>query len=142
MTELQAVLPGSAETWRSTAPPPQVPEALLPPKSGSPGSRLRAWRQRHLLRERRAEEFFADSRRPDLGLPVADRRDVGAFASRLLQSRRFMITALLVLHALAAAAGLVVPRIVRRDLEVRTPRLRPVHKELHTGIRRSEVMRK
>jgi ABC-type multidrug transport system fused ATPase/permease subunit len=112
MTELQAVLPGSAETWRSTAPPPQVPEALLPPKSGSPGSRLRAWRQRHLLRERRAEEFFADSRKPELGLPVADRRDVGVFASRLLQSRRFMITALLVLHALAAAAGLVVPRIL------------------------------
>ncbi|HEX5907074.1 MAG TPA: ABC transporter ATP-binding protein [Propionibacteriaceae bacterium] len=112
MTELQAVLPGSVETWRSTAPVPQVPEALLPPKSGSPGSRLRAWRQRHLLRERRAEEFFADSRRPDLGIPVADRRDVGAFASRLLQSRRFMITALLVLHALAAAAGLVVPRIL------------------------------
>jgi ABC-type multidrug transport system fused ATPase/permease subunit len=112
MTELQAVLPGSAETWRSTVPPPQVPEALVPPKSGSSGSRLRAWRQRHLLRERRAEEFFADSRRPDLGLPVADRRDVGAFASRLLQNRRFMITALLVLHALAAAAGLVVPRIL------------------------------
>ena len=112
MTELQAVLPGSAETWRSTAPRPQVPEALLPPKSGSPTARLRAWRQRHLLRERRAEEFFADSRRPDLGLPVADRRDVGAFASRLLQSRRFMITALLLLHALAAAAGLVVPRIL------------------------------
>jgi ABC-type multidrug transport system fused ATPase/permease subunit len=112
MTELQAALSGSAETWRSTAPPPQVPEALLPPKRGSATSRLRAWRQRHLLRERRAKEFFADSRRPDLGLPVADRRDVGAFASRLLQSRRFMITALLVLHALAAAAGLVVPRIL------------------------------
>ena len=35
MTELQSVLPGSAETWRSTAPTPQVPEELLPPKSGS-----------------------------------------------------------------------------------------------------------
>jgi ABC-type multidrug transport system fused ATPase/permease subunit len=112
MTELQSVLPGSAETWRSTAPTPQVPEELLPPKSGSPAVRLRAWRHRHLLRERRAEEFFADSRKPDLGLPVADRRDVGAFASRLLKSRRFMITALLVLHALAAMAGLVVPRIL------------------------------
>ena len=110
MTELQSVLRGSAETWRSTAPTPQVPEELLPPKSGSLAARLRAWRQRHLLRERRAEEFFADSRKPDLGLPVADRRDVGAFASRLLQSRRFMITALLLLHALAAMAGLVVPR--------------------------------
>jgi ABC-type multidrug transport system fused ATPase/permease subunit len=112
MTELQSVLRGSAETWRSTAPTPQVPEELLPPKSGSLAARLRAWRQRHLLRERRAEEFFADSRKPDHGLPVADRRDVGAFASRLLQSRRFMITALLLLHALAATAGLIVPRIL------------------------------
>jgi ABC-type multidrug transport system fused ATPase/permease subunit len=112
MTELQAVLPGSAETWRSTPPAPHLPDALLPPKGGSPAARLRAWRQRHLLRERRAEEFFANSRKPDLGLPVADRRDVRAFASRLLQSRRLMITALLVLHALAAMAGLVVPRIL------------------------------
>jgi ABC-type multidrug transport system fused ATPase/permease subunit len=112
MTELQSVLRGSAETWRSTAPTQQVPEELLPPRSGSLAARLRAWRQRHLLRERRADEFFADSRKPDLGLPVADRRDVGAFASRLLQSRRFMITALLLLHALAAMAGLVVPRIL------------------------------
>jgi ABC-type multidrug transport system fused ATPase/permease subunit len=112
MTELQSVLRGSAETWRSTANTPLVPEELLPPKSGSVSARVRAWRQRHLLRERRAEEFFADSRKPDLGLPVADRRDVGAFASRLLKSRRFMITALLVLHALAAMAGLVVPRIL------------------------------
>ena len=85
MTELQTGLRGSAETWRSTPPSPQVPEALLPPRSGSLVSRLRAWRQRHLLRERRAEEFFADSRKPDLGLPVADRRDVGAFPRSLLR---------------------------------------------------------
>ena len=102
MTDLQTGLRGSAETW----------QVLLPPWSGSLGSRLRAWRQRHLLRERRAEEFFAASRKPDRGLPVADRREVGAFASRLLGARRLMITALLVLHALAALAGLVVPRIL------------------------------
>ena len=112
MTDLQTGLRGSAETWRSTPSTPPVPEALLPPQSGSPVSRLRAWRQRHLLRERRAAEFFADSRKPDLGLPVADRRDVGAFASRLLRRRRWIITALLVLHALAAMAGLVVPLIL------------------------------
>jgi ABC-type multidrug transport system fused ATPase/permease subunit len=112
MTDLQSALSGSAETWRSTESTPRVPEALLPPQSGSPRSRLRAWRQRHLLRERRAEEFFADSRKPDLGLPVADRRDVGAFTSRLLSRRRWIITALLLLHALAAIAGLVVPRIL------------------------------
>ena len=112
MTDLRAGLRGSAQTWRSTAPTPQVPEALLPPMGGSLAVRMRAWRQRHLLRERRAEEFFATSRHPDRGLPVADRRDVGAFASRLLGTRRSMITALLVLHALAALAGLVVPRIL------------------------------
>ena len=112
MTDLQTGLRGSAETWRSTPSTPQVPDALLPPLSGSLVSRLRAWRQRHLLRERRAAEFFADSRKPDLGLPVADRRDVSAFASRLLGRRRWMITALLLLHALAAMAGLVVPLIL------------------------------
>ena len=112
MADLQTGLRGSAQTWRSTPLTPSVPEALLPPRSGSVASRLRAWRQRHLLRQRRAEEFFAASRNPDRGLPVADRREVGAFASRLLHTRRAMITALLVLHALAAMAGLVVPRIL------------------------------
>jgi ABC-type multidrug transport system fused ATPase/permease subunit len=112
MSELQTGLWGSAETWRAVPPAPELPEELLPPRSGSLTSRLRAWRQRHLLRERRAEEFFAASRDPDRGLPVADRREVGAFASRLLRSRRFMITSLLVLHALAALAGLLVPRIL------------------------------
>ena len=112
MADLQTGLRGSAQTWRSIPLTPAVPEALLPPKRGSLASRLRAWRQRHLLRQRRAEEFFAASRNPDRGLPVADRREVGAFASRLLRTRRAMITALLVLHALAAMAGLVVPRIL------------------------------
>ena len=112
MADLQTGLRGSAETWRSNPPAPEVPEELLLPKRGSARARLRAWRQRHLLRQRRAEEFFAASRNPDRGLPVADRREVGAFASRLLRTRRAMITALLVLHALAALAGLVVPRIL------------------------------
>ncbi|HEX7210147.1 MAG TPA: ABC transporter ATP-binding protein [Propionibacteriaceae bacterium] len=112
MADLQTGLRGSAETWRSNPPSPEVPEELLLPKRGSVRSRLRAWRQRHLLRQRRAEEYFAASRNPDRGLPVADRREVGAFASRLLRTRRAMITALLVLHALAALAGLVVPRIL------------------------------
>ncbi|HJY46964.1 MAG TPA: ABC transporter ATP-binding protein, partial [Propionibacteriaceae bacterium] len=107
MSDLQTGLRGSTETWRSTPPTPHIPEALLPQRRGSWVARLRAWRQRHLLRERRAEEYFADSRKPDLGLPVADRREVGAFASRLLGRRRWMITALLLFHALAAIAGLV-----------------------------------
>jgi len=112
MSEVQTGLRGSAETWRSTLPVSQLPEELLRPSTGSPRLRLRAWRKRHLLRQRRAEEFFASSRNPDRGLPVADRREVGAFAARLLRTRRAMITGLLVLHGLAAVAGLVVPRIL------------------------------
>lgn len=99
MTDLQTDLRGSAETWRVTPSAAAVPQELLPPQSASLAARLRAWRRRHLLRQRRAEEFFAASRHPDRGLPVADRREVGAFASRMLGSRRSMITALLVLHA-------------------------------------------
>ena len=48
MTDLQTGLRGSAETWQATPPAPEVPEELLPPRSGSVGSRLRAWRQRRL----------------------------------------------------------------------------------------------
>jgi ABC-type multidrug transport system fused ATPase/permease subunit len=112
MTDLQTGLRGSAETWRVAPPAPEVPEELLPPKRGSLRSRAGAWHHRHLLRERRAEEFFVASRHPDRGLPVADRREVGAFASRMLRTRRSVIVALLVLHALAAVAGLVVPRLL------------------------------
>ena len=35
MADLQTGLRGSAQTWRSTPPTPAVPEALLPPRSGS-----------------------------------------------------------------------------------------------------------
>jgi ABC-type multidrug transport system fused ATPase/permease subunit len=105
---------GSAETWRTVAPTPRVPPELIPPAEGSPRVRLRAWRQRHLLRERRAQEYFADSRRPERALPVADRRAVGRFFADLVRRRRGPVIALLVLHALAAIAGLVVPRILGR----------------------------
>ncbi len=103
---------GSAETWRTAEPTPRVPPELIPPATGSTRERLRAWRQRHLLRERRAQEYFASSRQPDRALPVADRKDVGRFFTDLVRRRRGVVTALLVLHALAAIAGLVVPRIL------------------------------
>ena len=112
MTELQHDLRGSAETWREGPEPERVPPALSPPRSGSGGSRLRAWRARHLLREHRAREYFATSRNPERGLPVADRDAVLVFLRTLLSSRRSLVVALLGLHALAAAAALVVPRIL------------------------------
>ena len=112
MTETQNRLPNSAETWRSTPLPAPVPPELLPSRSGRIGDRLRAWRERHLLRERRAMDYFAASRHPERGLPVAGRPAVINFLKEMLRTRRAMVIGLLGLHALAAIAGLVVPRIL------------------------------
>ncbi len=114
MTEVTYGLRGSAETWRDEPPAPPVPVALIPPTSGSPWSRLAAWRGRHLLRARRAEEFYASSRRPERGLPVADSRSVLTFIRGMIGQHRWLATALLVLHALAAIAGLLVPVVLGR----------------------------
>ncbi len=114
MSEVTYQLRGSAETWRDEPPPPRVPVELTPPASRSPRVRLVAWRRRHLLRARRAEEFYASSRRPERGLPVADSRSVIGFVQRLIAKRRWLATALLVLHALAAVAGLLVPVVLGR----------------------------
>jgi ABC-type multidrug transport system fused ATPase/permease subunit len=92
-----------------------VPPDLFPPAPGAPvgtWDRLRLWRQRHLLRERRAADYFISSRRPERGLPVADRSAVVGFVRHMLRNRGSLIVALLGLHALAAIAGLAVPRIL------------------------------
>src|SRR3954468_10661156 len=114
MTDLRTELPGSAETWRAPPASPPFPASLLPPSTGSATFRLRAWRGRHLLREQRARDYFRSSRRPERALPVADRAEVLGFLTQLFTSRRFLVVALLTLHALAAVAGLVVPRILGR----------------------------
>jgi ABC-type multidrug transport system fused ATPase/permease subunit len=114
MTDLRTELPGSAETWRFEPEEAPFPASLVPPRSGSAGYRLRAWRDRHLLREQRAHDYFHSSRRPERALPVADRTEVLGFLAQLFTSRRFLVVALLALHALAAVAGLVVPRILGR----------------------------
>ncbi|WP_375430903.1 ABC transporter ATP-binding protein [uncultured Friedmanniella sp.] len=112
MTELQTELSGSAETWRTGAPEPALPYELVRPRTGSLRARLTAWRGRHLLRETRADDYFRTSRRPERALPVADRTEVLVFLRGLFLSRRLLVTALLVLHALAAVTGLIVPRVL------------------------------
>ena len=114
MSELQIGLSGSAETWRRAPAELRVPGELLPPEGGSIGERLAALRRRHLLRERRAREFFESSLNPEHGLPVAERSAVVRFVGSLLKSRRLLIFALLAFHALAAIAALAVPRILGR----------------------------
>jgi ABC-type multidrug transport system fused ATPase/permease subunit len=112
MSELHVGLTGSAETWRRSGANRRVPDQLYPSGDGSVVQRLAEWRRRHLLRERRATEFFAASRRPERGLPVAERTAVVSFVGGMLSRRRLLVATLLALHALAALAGLAVPRIL------------------------------
>ena len=107
------LLETSADTWRDrTLDPPAVPPQLVPPSDASIGERLRALRRRHLLREERAGAVFAQSRKPERGWPVADNAAVREFFGRLLRERRRIFTAMVVLNALAAATGLLIPRLL------------------------------
>ena len=113
-TLTERLLPGSVESWDDRPAVDRVPAALLPPRSGPPWRRLALLRGRHRLRAQRAQDYYADSLHPDRALPVADRGVVGRFALDLVRTRRPTVVALLVLHGLAALAGLVVPRFVGR----------------------------
>jgi ABC-type multidrug transport system fused ATPase/permease subunit len=107
------LLATSPDTWRDRASePPVIPRELVPPEEGSFTDRVTALRRRHALRERRALENYAQSRKPERGWPVADNKAVLTFFRSLLRQRRRMFVALVVLNALAAATGLVVPRLL------------------------------
>jgi len=112
-TEVVDLLETSADTWRDrTLDPPAVPLELVPPSDASIRERLRALRRRHLLRAERARAVFAQSRKPERGWPVADSAAVRVFFARLLRERRGAIAAMVVLNALAAASGLLIPRLL------------------------------
>jgi ABC-type multidrug transport system fused ATPase/permease subunit len=109
----QAVLPGSAETWRERrGADPAVPPELIPPRDGTTRERLAAWRNRHMIRRDRAERYFAGSRNPENGLPVAERSAVVRFLRVLVADRKRGLYALIALNALAAITGLFVPRLL------------------------------
>lgn len=114
----EELLPGSAQTWQESASPPPIPETLRRPHTGGPGQRLRAWRRRHLLREQRARDEYQASRNPERGLPVAGARAAWDFVKTLMAKRRTLVVGVLVLHALAAIAGLVVPRVLGHLVDV------------------------
>ena len=103
----------SADTWRDrTLDPPAVPPELVPPTEASIRQRLRALRRRHLLREERARVVFEQSRNPERGWPVADNAAVGRFIRQMVRERRGAFAAMVVLNALAAASGLLIPRLL------------------------------
>ena len=74
--------------------------------------RMSALRRRHLLRERRAQEFVADTMNARKGLPIADSHRVVRFIGRLLGDHRTLVVAVVLANALAATAGLLVPRLL------------------------------
>ncbi len=102
----------SRETWDAAATPPPVPAALRPEPDQGPAQRVRALHRRHGLRERRAQEFVADSMSSTKGLPIADNRQVIRFVGGLLGERRLLVAGVVVANALAAVAGLLVPRLL------------------------------
>ena len=63
------LLATSPDTWRDrAADAPVIPQELIPPREGSFTDRVRALRSRHALRERRALENYAQSRKPERGV--------------------------------------------------------------------------
>ncbi|MEO9152478.1 MAG: ABC transporter ATP-binding protein [Lapillicoccus sp.] len=102
----------SERSWDVRTPGPAVPTQLRPPRPASAGVRLRTLRRRHLLRERRAREFVADTMNPRKGLPIAPVRDVLAFIGTLLTTRRWLLVVVIGGNALAAVGGLLVPRFL------------------------------
>ncbi len=107
------LLATSPDTWRDrSTEPPVIPSELVPPQDGTFTDRVTALRRRHALRERRALENYAQSRKPERGWPVADNQAVLHFFRALLRDRKRVFVVLVVLNGLAAGAGLVVPRLL------------------------------
>ena len=83
------LLATSPDTWRDrAADPPVIPRELIPPHEGPFTDRVTRSASRHALRERRALENYAQSRKPDRGWPVADNQAVLRVLPRLLRERR------------------------------------------------------
>lgn len=107
------LLATSEQTWRDrSGDAPVVPVELHPPTDARARERWRALWRRHELRRQRAEDTYAASRRPERGWPVSGNREVVTFFRGLLRTRRGVVVAVVALNGLAAAAGLVVPRLL------------------------------
>ncbi|ROR54510.1 ABC-type multidrug transport system fused ATPase/permease subunit [Luteococcus japonicus] len=107
------LLASSASTWREHgAPNPDIPDVLRVDTSVPLALRLRGWRHRRDLRAARARDFYQASRSPERGLPVAPDSDVVAFIRAMLGKRRAVAVGLVAFNALAAVAGLLVPRLL------------------------------
>jgi ABC-type multidrug transport system fused ATPase/permease subunit len=108
------LLASSSATWRDRAldPPVLPPERANPDSGSSFSTRLAALKDRHRIRQERAEQVYAASRSPVRGWPVADDRAVVRFVAAMIRERRWSFAALVAFNALAAGAALVIPRLL------------------------------
>jgi ABC-type multidrug transport system fused ATPase/permease subunit len=107
------LLATSRDTWRDrTSDEPVVPAELRPPVGVGPVERWRQLWRRHDLRRQRADDVYAASRSPERGWPVSGNEAVLRFFRSLVARRRGAVVMLVLLNALAAGAGLVVPRLL------------------------------
>jgi ABC-type multidrug transport system fused ATPase/permease subunit len=102
----------SADTWANSNPTPGLPDGLKVRRGLPWTERLAALRERHRLRGERARVFYAQSRNPERGLPVAGNAAAWTFIKRLLSVRRVMLTVAVGTNLAAAMAGLIVPRML------------------------------
>ncbi len=113
------LLADSASTWSDDPNRLVLPPELSLPEDrrliaflGEPRARLRHLATRFRVRQRRAEDFFAASRNPERGLPVAANDKAFGFVGELLKTRRGLLIAVVAFNVLAAVAGLIVPRLL------------------------------
>ena len=113
------VLSSSAAPWSDDPNRFELPAELAPPRRRgpfalltNPRGQVRGLAERFRVRQERAEEFFADSRNPAQGLPVAHNDKAFRFVGGLLATRRGLLTAVIGFNVLAATAGLIVPRLL------------------------------
>ncbi|HET7386163.1 MAG TPA: ABC transporter ATP-binding protein [Nocardioidaceae bacterium] len=114
-----AMLATSAATWAERTEPvddgwPAGIDRRHPQGTGDApfAERVAALRDRFHKRRSWAERVYAGTRSPERGWPVADNRAVLGFVRDLLRSRRGLLIWLVVLNAVAAGTGLVVPRLL------------------------------
>ena len=101
------LLASSAESWREDRRgTDEIPAVLHNDTSQPLHRRVRGWRHRRDLREQRAQDFFAASRNPERGLPVAPDRDVVDFIRGMLGRRTQLAVWLVVTVVGAVLEGL------------------------------------
>ena len=139
----------SARTWDAATQAPAVPTSCARRGPRRWASASRALRRRHLLRERRAQEFVADTMNARTGLPIADNRRVVALHRRAaLRSERLLVVAVVARQRAGRDRRAARPAAARRArrLDGRRrpggPRRRRPGRGQHGGARRRRARRR